>query len=53
MGSLLSIKLISILVSGLAGAGLAVAAALGVVHSNTAPPSSNPAANVVVSYGSR
>lgn len=53
MGHLISIKLISIVVSGLAGAGLAVAAAVGVVHSNTAPPHSNPAANVVVSYGNR
>ena len=53
MGHLISIKLLSIIASGLAGAGLAVAAAVGVVHSNTAAPSNNPAAHVIVDYGSK
>lgn len=53
MGNLISLKLLSIIASGLAGAGLAVGAALGVVHSNTAPPHNNPAAQIVVNYGSK
>ena len=45
------IKLISAVLAGVVGAVLAVTAAWGVVHSQTAAPSTNPAAANVVQYG--
>ena len=49
-------KWVSAIVSGLIGVALAAAAAWGVVTSNTAAPSQNPAGNSnqqVVQYGNR
>lgn len=46
-------KWISAIVSGVVGVGLAVVAAWGVVSSNTAAPSANPAGNQTVQYGSK
>jgi len=49
-------KWISVIVSGVLGAGLAAVAAWGVVSSNTAAPDQNPAGNTgnqVVQYGNK
>lgn len=47
------LKLISLIVSGAVGSGLAVFAAWGVITSSTAAPSHNPAGTQVVDYGTR
>jgi hypothetical protein len=46
-------KIISIVVSGIIGIGLAIVVALGVISSATAAPSHNPASTQVVDYGTR
>jgi hypothetical protein len=46
-------KWISVIVSGVIGVGLAAVAAWGVVSSNTAAPSHNPANVSVVQYGAK
>lgn len=45
-------SIISVVVSAVVGLALAVAAALGVISSQTKAPSSNPASVNVVNYGS-
>ena len=44
-------KLLSLIVSGVVGAALAVFAAYGVVTTSTAAPDKNPASTQVVDYG--
>jgi hypothetical protein len=46
-------KIISIVLSAVIGAGLAVAASVGIVTSATKAPSHNPASSQVVDYGNR
>ncbi len=46
-------KIISIVVSALIGAGLAVGASFGVLTSATKAPSHNPANSQIVNYGNR
>lgn len=46
-------KWISVAVSAVLGVGLAAVAAWGVVSSNTAAPSHNPAGNQIVQYGQK
>jgi uncharacterized protein DUF2613 len=46
-------KLISLAISAIAGAILAVTAVVGVVSSSTAAPKHNPAAAQIVNYGNR
>lgn len=47
------VKIISIAVSAILGAGLAVGASIGILTSATKAPSHNPANSQVVDYGNR